>query len=112
MTVEQLVEQVRSSVVTEVQEMLKPVVEVLLEMDGFIRAHDEALTQLVESDAAKVKGIIEGGDWFKNLYIRSRDAEATEPTKDTQSQEGGVPQVRELEAGETPSSVIFGQNKA
>lgn len=107
MTMEQLVEQVRAGILDEVRATMTPLIEVVQEMDAYIRTHDEALAHLVQDDAKKVKGLMEGEEWYKSLYIRSQDADAETPDADVPPQGKGG-QVRELDADETPSSVIFG----
>ncbi len=112
-TVEQLVEQVQEEVLATVRDEMKaalaPIIEVVQSMDEAIQTQDQALTQLVQEDAAKVKSLLEGESWYKKLYIRSRD-EAAAKTEATDAQpQGGERQRRELAAGETPSGVIFGQ---
>lgn len=112
-TIEQLVEQVTASVLEEVRAQIKPITEVLREMDEFIRTHDEALTHLVQDDTAKIKNMMEGGKYFADLYIRSKDAKAIVPVKDGSpgGGDGDGPKTRQLEAGESPSSVIFGHGR-
>ena len=107
-TVEQLVERVTASVLKKVRTQIEPMVEIIQEMDGFIRAHDEALTHLAQDDATKVKSLMEGGEYFTDLYIRSKDAQAAKkPAKDAPPAEAGG-KVRQLEPGETPSGILFG----
>jgi len=106
-TIDELVEQVRARLVGEMSAQLVPVVEAIQQLDGYIRTHDEALQHLVQSDAAKVKDALDGGSWFKDLYVRSRDEEAATPPED-EPQLGGT---YSMQAGETPSSLIFGQDK-
>lgn len=107
-TVEQLVERVRTAVLEEVRTQIEPMVEIIQEMDGFIRTHDEILTHLAQDDATKVKGLMEGGNYFTDLYIRSKDAQAAKkPAKDAPSTEASG-KVRQLEPGETPSGILFG----
>jgi len=110
-TVEQLVEQVRTAVLEEVRTQIEPMVEIIQEMDGFIRTHDEILTNLAQDDAAKVKGLMEGGKYFSDLYIRSKDSKAATPAGD-EGDAGQAGQVRQLGQGESPSSVIFGHGKS
>jgi len=112
-TVEQLVEQVRAAVLEEVRAQIEPMVEIIREMDGFIRTHDETLAHLVQDDATKVKDLMEGGKYFSDLYIRSKDSKATTAKDaDDAGQLGKPGQVRQLAQGESPSSVIFGHGKS
>ena len=112
-TVEQLVERVRTAVLEEVRAQIEPMVEIIREMDGFIRTHDETLAHLVQDDAAKVKDLMEGGRNFSDLYIRSKDSKATTAKDaDDAGQLGKPGQVRQLAQGESPSSVIFGHGKS
>jgi len=109
-TVEQLVEQVRTAVLEEVKTQIAPMVEVIREMDGFIRTHDEILTRLAQDDVAKVKSLMEGGNYFTDLYIRSKDGKAAKDVKDAPPTGDGGEQTRQLEPGETPSGILFGHS--
>jgi len=106
-TLEEIVEQVRTAVLEEVQQALEPIVKAVQDMDQAIQSQDRQLAEVTKSTAEQVKSAMSGGDWLKNLYIRSRDEEAAEQPDPDQPPEAAV-----LAEGETPSGRIFGQNKA